>query len=145
MYLIVSAFRKGATHFENLENTAALLLLVGELVTGGTHKDAQLVVGVYGGSREVSVRIDMPGVTRVDARREAALFALHLKQETVAIVDSGSIELVDSRGIVVAQGDLEVSPQPFMIPGEVTEWTTTTGDDPLIVYSPNLTWNAVPA
>lgn len=141
MYLIVSAFQSGLTGRENAAATAALILAV-ELAIEGDSKeirDMDLVTGVYKGDREVSVRLwlhdDLP---------QAAVLALAgrmcavMKQECVALVDSGTLVLVDAKGDITAVGDLESTSWRDGVPQGVDAWTASTGPDSINIFTRSL-------
>lgn len=145
MYLIVSAFRAGETPLTNLKATI-VLLATAELGVGlGMYSGAEIVTGVYKDQREVSVRLDLLGdTTTADAIRQAAIFARELQQETVAVVDSGTIRLIEQGGGIVATGSLVVHAADEGVPKSVDAWTTTTGPASLAIYSHDLEWHEVP-
>lgn len=144
MYLIVSAFRESANSRGNALATAALIHQLRNKL-GCEVVDYSLVTGVYKNSREVSLRVDLSaGLTKAQAIMLAGWWARCYGQETVALVDSGTIELVNGDGTVVASGSLEVVKADAPLPNDIDAWTVTTGNDALLIYSTDFRWHDVP-
>lgn len=141
MYLIVSAFRSGITGRENAASTAALILAV-ELAIENDNKeirDMDLVTGVYKGDREVSVRLWLhDGLSQAAALALAGRMCGVMRQECVAIVDSGTLVLVDEHCNITATGDLESTGWRDGVPQGVDAWTASTGPDSINIFTRSL-------